>query len=45
MKETSILVRETQIINKDQVAKKDVNNLIDQLFLRNKNTGIGNQLI
>lgn len=45
IKENPALVREAQRMGKDQAAQKDVNNLIEQLSLRNENPGIGNRRV
>jgi hypothetical protein len=45
IKENPALVRESKRISKDQAAKKDVNNLIEQLSLGNDNPGIGNRRV
>jgi hypothetical protein len=45
IKENPALVREAQRMGKDQAAQKDVNNLIEQLSLKNENPGIGNRRV
>ena len=45
IKENPALVREAERMGKDQVAQKDVNNLIEQLSLGNDNPGIGNRRV
>ena len=45
IKENPALVRESERMGKDQAAQKDVNNLIEQLSLRNDNPGIGNRRV
>lgn len=45
IKENPALIREAERMGKDQAAQKDVNNLIEQLSLGNKNPGIGNERV
>ena len=45
IKENSALIREAERMGKDQAAQKDVNNLIEQLSLGNRNPGIGNRRV
>ena len=45
IKENPALVREAARMGKDRAAQKDVNNLIEQLSLRNDNPGIGNRRV
>lgn len=45
IKENPALVREAERMGKDQAAHEDVNNVIEQLALRNDNPGIGNRRV
>jgi hypothetical protein len=45
IKENPALVREAERMGKDRAAQKDVNNLIEQLALGNKNPGIGSRRV
>jgi hypothetical protein len=45
IKENPALVREAQRMGKDQAAQKDVNHLIEQLSLNNKNPAIKNRRV
>jgi hypothetical protein len=45
IKENPALVREAEKTGKDQEAQKEINNLIEQLSLRNTNPGIGSRRV